>query len=192
MGKVIFNALWGIVSAAFFAGTAKFLGWDEAVRQTWGGMTSSSQLDAITFMIGGAAGMIMLVCSLIFRWDEKLTNVFAKQYDRTKLERLRDAVKLVRDEWMKFPGGVAEEQRDALMRELRLAADDFTADAKFGQSTMNIRATAILMHTFASVRYLECYGPVEQATRLMDHNRELQKTAFDFLEATKHLVIYER
>jgi hypothetical protein len=192
MVKVIFKLLWGLLGAAFFTGTARYWGWDVAVSRLWGSIGASSQLNAISLMIGGLGGMALLLCSLVFRWDDKLYNLIGKRYEPAKLEQLRKAVKAVQIEWTKFPAGLDEDERNRWLRELVTTIDDFSSDPLFGSTLLEIRSRAMLMNVIGSRRYRESFGETKQYEKLLEMDLKLQQACSDFLEQTKSLVIYQR
>ena len=113
-----------------------------------------------------------------------------RAYDRAKLERLRNGVRRVRAEWMKFPHGLPEVERQNLFKELEAAGDDFTRDARLGKSIREMLSEARLMLTLGSDQYAAAHGIPNQYERLSEHNQKLQQAVLDILEETKTDVIY--
>jgi hypothetical protein len=110
-------------------------------------------------------------------------------YVRENIERLREAVIQVRQEWTKFSAGISEDERWRLLRELLVTSDPYRADPRLGSMVSQIQSDAMRMAVIASGRGA---GEAVRAEALALLDRSLQQIILDLLEATNRYVIYQQ
>jgi hypothetical protein len=132
-------------------------------------------------------------CAVWWRAQTVQPSGASRRYLRSKLERLREVVKAIRQcssNCAAFGGAASGINFKILYDELEAAGDDFTVDPLIGHDVQHALHHASLILAVGDAQYLRAHGEGNQRMYLSQYDLELQKAALSILEKTKPHVIY--
>ena len=120
---------------------------------------------------------------------DKLSDLWHGRHSREAVMKLREHVGRLQNEWIKFPAGLTEPERQKLLSEFLAVTEDFLFDPRLGKHVSQMRTDALRMGVISTPAYVQAYGADEQQMWLGSLNTSLQNSSAAILTATRRYAL---